>query len=179
MLPSPFSPFLTQGVFQGVVPILSLGGWTGSLYFSSAVSTDANRTAFATAIVAVVSQYQLDGIEIECALFLSSEVLSAHRPVVGNIPMEKESVATSYPRMIAPTCFCFCKRFVTWFRTSSCPPQSRSSPSPTPMVIPCQTSQDLQKSWTTSVRFFLPSLSHLFLTMSPRDHELRCLGKLV
>jgi chitinase len=56
-------------VFQGATPILSVGGWSGSQFFSSAVSTDANRTAFANAILAVVSQYQLAGIEIECALF--------------------------------------------------------------------------------------------------------------
>ncbi len=65
----PSLPFLTQGVFQGVIPILSIGGWTGSRFFSSAVATDANRTAFANAIMGVVSQYQLGGIEIECALF--------------------------------------------------------------------------------------------------------------
>lgn len=162
----PSFPFLTQGVFQSVIPMLSVGGWTGSRFFSSAVATDANRTAFANAIVDVVKQYQLDGIEIECALFQSSEVLSTHWPVVGNIPVNKDWVATSYPRMIAPTCFRFCKRFVAWLRTSSCPPQSRSNPSSTPMVNPCQTSPNLQKSSTSSVRFFLPSLSHLFLTVS-------------
>jgi chitinase len=65
----PSLPFLTRGVFQGVSPILTIGGWTGSRYFSSAVATDANRTAFAKAIVGVVTQYNLSGIEIECALF--------------------------------------------------------------------------------------------------------------
>jgi GH18 family chitinase len=65
----PSLPFLTQCVFQNVIPMLSLGGWAGSVYFSSAVATDANRTAFANAIVNAVSQYQLDGIEFECALF--------------------------------------------------------------------------------------------------------------
>lgn len=108
----PSLPFLTQGVFQNVLAIASVGGWGGSQFFSSAVATDANRTAFANAIVNLVSQYQLDGIEIECALLLSSEVLSTHRPIVGNIPVNKESVATLYPRTIAPTSFCFCKRFV-------------------------------------------------------------------
>ncbi len=62
------SPFLTRGVCQSVSAILSVGGWSGSQYFSSAVATDANRTAFAQAIVDVTSQYQLDGIEFECAL---------------------------------------------------------------------------------------------------------------
>jgi chitinase len=45
----PSLPFLTQ-VFQNVIPMLSIGGWGGSQYFSSAVATDANRTAFANAI---------------------------------------------------------------------------------------------------------------------------------
>jgi len=53
---------------QRVRAILSVGGWTGSGYFSSAVATDANRTAFAKAIMDVVSQYNLDGVEFECAL---------------------------------------------------------------------------------------------------------------
>ncbi|KAN0105191.1 glycoside hydrolase family 18 protein [Russula decolorans] len=47
------------------VPILSVGGWGGSQFFSSAVATDANRTAFANAILDVVKQYGLDGIEID------------------------------------------------------------------------------------------------------------------
>jgi hypothetical protein len=160
--------------------MLSIGGWSGSAYFSSAVATDANRTAFANAIVNVVSQYQFDGIEFECALFSSSRVLSAHRPVVGNIPVNKEWVATSYLRTIARIFFCFCKRFVTSLRTSSCPPQCPSNPSSAPTVIPCPTSPNLRKSSTTSVRFFSCPVSHLFLTVSPtgRDHELRCLGKL-
>ena len=49
--------------------MLSIGGWSGSQYFSSLVATDDTRTSFANAILNVVSQYQLDGIEIECALF--------------------------------------------------------------------------------------------------------------
>lgn len=53
--------------------MLSIGGWTGSRYFSSAVATDANRTAFVEAIVGVVSEYKLDGIEIEYAHVQSSE----------------------------------------------------------------------------------------------------------
>jgi chitinase len=45
--------------------MLSVGGWGGSRYFSSAVATDANRTAFAKAVMNMVSQYSLDGIEFE------------------------------------------------------------------------------------------------------------------
>lgn len=51
--------------------ILSIGGWTGSQYFSSAVATEANRTAFAQTVMKTVSKYNLDGVEFECAYFLS------------------------------------------------------------------------------------------------------------
>jgi chitinase len=43
--------------------MLSVGGWGGSEYFSSAVATDASRTAFAKAVMNTVSQYGLDGID--------------------------------------------------------------------------------------------------------------------
>jgi Glycosyl hydrolases family 18 len=64
-----FLPFLTRGVYQGVSAILSIGGWSGSRFFSSAVATDANRTAFVKAILNQVGKYKLDGIEIECVSF--------------------------------------------------------------------------------------------------------------
>ncbi|KAI9444239.1 chitinase [Lactarius indigo] len=48
-----------------VKPIVSIGGWTGSQYFSSAVATDANRTAFAQAVINLVSRYNLDGVEFD------------------------------------------------------------------------------------------------------------------
>jgi len=50
---------------HSAVPILSVGGWTGSRFFSSAVASDANRKAFANAILDVVTQYDLGGIEID------------------------------------------------------------------------------------------------------------------
>ncbi|KAI9458900.1 glycoside hydrolase [Lactarius psammicola] len=48
-----------------VKAILSIGGWDGSRYFSSAVATDANRTAFAQAVMKLVSTYGLDGVEFD------------------------------------------------------------------------------------------------------------------
>ena len=59
-----FALFLLN-VHQRIQAILSVGGWTGSQYFSSAVATDANRTAFAQAVIALVSQYNFDGVEFE------------------------------------------------------------------------------------------------------------------
>jgi chitinase len=53
--------------------MLAIGGWGGSIYFSSAVATQENRTAFAQAIMRTVSQYHLEGIDFECdcPLYLS------------------------------------------------------------------------------------------------------------
>jgi len=45
--------------------MLSVGGWGGSRYFSSAVATDASRTAFAKAVMKLVSDYHLDGVEFD------------------------------------------------------------------------------------------------------------------
>ena len=44
---------------------LSIGGWTGSVYFSAAVSNDQNRQAFANNIATVYSDYNLDGIDLD------------------------------------------------------------------------------------------------------------------
>lgn len=58
--------------------MISVGGWTGSRYFSSAVATDANRTAFAKTVMSFVKTYKLDGVEFEYVyvdLFEISEIL--------------------------------------------------------------------------------------------------------
>jgi chitinase len=44
---------------------LSIGGWTGSVYFSAAVSSESNRMTFANNIASVYNQYSLDGIDID------------------------------------------------------------------------------------------------------------------
>ncbi|KZO98006.1 glycoside hydrolase family 18 protein [Calocera viscosa TUFC12733] len=44
---------------------LSIGGWTGAMYFSAAVSNDANRHTFVQNIANMYSQYDLDGIDID------------------------------------------------------------------------------------------------------------------
>ncbi|KAI0068759.1 glycoside hydrolase [Artomyces pyxidatus] len=44
---------------------LSVGGWTGSKYFSPAVSNDQNRHTLVNNIVAMYKQFQLDGIDID------------------------------------------------------------------------------------------------------------------
>ncbi len=49
--------------------ILTVGGWTGSRYFSSAVASAENRTAFSEAVMKVVQEYELDGIDFEYVPF--------------------------------------------------------------------------------------------------------------
>ncbi|ORZ19586.1 glycoside hydrolase superfamily [Absidia repens] len=44
---------------------LSVGGWTGSLHFSDLVQTSASRESFATILTKAVSDYNLDGIDID------------------------------------------------------------------------------------------------------------------
>ncbi|KAG8936045.1 hypothetical protein FRC02_004958 [Tulasnella sp. 418] len=44
---------------------LSVGGWTGSKYFSTAVSTSENRKLFAQNFVAIYNKFNLDGIDID------------------------------------------------------------------------------------------------------------------
>jgi hypothetical protein len=43
---------------------LSIGGWGGSRFFSTAVS-DANRSIFVGAVANLVKQYDVDGVEFE------------------------------------------------------------------------------------------------------------------
>ncbi|KAH9958052.1 glycoside hydrolase [Russula dissimulans] len=57
--------FVETAHLYGVDALLSVGGWGGSQYFSSAVATDANRTAFAQAVMNLVTQYSLDGVEFD------------------------------------------------------------------------------------------------------------------
>src|ERR1700734_4108889 len=47
--------------------MLSVGGWTGSQYFSTAMGSAANRTAFVHAVLSLVKTYDLDGIDFEYA----------------------------------------------------------------------------------------------------------------
>jgi chitinase len=47
--------------------MLSIGGWTGSQYFSTAVATAENRTTFVRAVLDLVKTFDLDGIDFEYA----------------------------------------------------------------------------------------------------------------
>lgn len=57
--------FVSQAHQHGVKASLSIGGWTGSRYFSTAVGSSRNRTAFVDTLTAVVRRYNLDGLDFE------------------------------------------------------------------------------------------------------------------
>ncbi|KAF9452782.1 glycoside hydrolase family 18 protein [Macrolepiota fuliginosa MF-IS2] len=57
--------FVATARKRGVKASLSIGGWTGSRYFSPSVGSTQNRTAFVTAVTDLVQQYSLDGIEFD------------------------------------------------------------------------------------------------------------------
>lgn len=45
--------------------MITVGGWTGSQYFSTAVATAENRTAFTKTMMNLVQQYDLDGVDFD------------------------------------------------------------------------------------------------------------------
>ncbi|KAI8443254.1 chitinase [Phakopsora pachyrhizi] len=62
----------------GVTPFYCLGGWTGSIYFSSLVSTASNRTEYATSAVNFAKKYGFEGIDIdwECDQGIGCNIVS-------------------------------------------------------------------------------------------------------
>ncbi|KAF9527486.1 glycoside hydrolase family 18 protein [Crepidotus variabilis] len=57
--------FVQEAHKNGVQAHLSIGGWSGSIYYSSAVGSAANRTAFVKAVVGLAQKYSLDGIDFD------------------------------------------------------------------------------------------------------------------
>ncbi|EJD03470.1 glycoside hydrolase [Fomitiporia mediterranea MF3/22] len=57
--------FVARARQNDVKALLSLGGWAGSLYFSTNVGDAKNRTKLVNAVNELVTLYQLDGIDID------------------------------------------------------------------------------------------------------------------
>ncbi|EJD03469.1 chitinase [Fomitiporia mediterranea MF3/22] len=55
--------FVSKAHDNGVKALLSIGGWTGSRFYSSNVGDKTNRTSFVNAITKLVNTYKLDGID--------------------------------------------------------------------------------------------------------------------
>lgn len=68
--------------FQGVKASVSIGGWTGSLFYSANVGSEQNRTAFIKAIEGLVNKYDLDAIDFEYVDFRQQIFLTViHRTI--------------------------------------------------------------------------------------------------
>ncbi|KAH9477623.1 Chitinase A1 [Psilocybe cubensis] len=57
--------FVNEAHNNCVDALLSIGGWTGSIYYSTAVGSADNRTTFVKAILDLVNTYALDGIDFD------------------------------------------------------------------------------------------------------------------
>ncbi|KAH0587892.1 Chitinase A1 [Termitomyces sp. J132] len=57
--------FVSEAQKHGVKALVSVGGWTGSRYYSSNVANSSQRTAFVKTIVEFSKKYQLDGIDFD------------------------------------------------------------------------------------------------------------------
>jgi len=59
----PFYLFLI--IVQNVKALLTVGGWTGSVHWSSSVATSQNRSTFANNVAQFAHAHNLDGIDFE------------------------------------------------------------------------------------------------------------------
>ncbi|KIY44386.1 glycoside hydrolase [Fistulina hepatica ATCC 64428] len=57
--------FVSLAKLHDVKALLSIGGWTGSGYFSWAVGSAENRTTFKNTVLDLVNEYVLDGIDFD------------------------------------------------------------------------------------------------------------------
>jgi len=57
--------FVSQAKAHGVKALVSVGGWTGSRWFSSNVASAENRTQFVKTLTNFARQYKLDGLDFD------------------------------------------------------------------------------------------------------------------
>ncbi|QRW26296.1 chitinase [Rhizoctonia solani] len=63
--PEVFKDFVSTAHANNVSATISIGGWTGSIYFSSAVATAENRTEFVKTMVNLLNDNKLDGLSFD------------------------------------------------------------------------------------------------------------------
>ncbi|KAK2042639.1 family 18 glycosyl hydrolase [Colletotrichum somersetense] len=63
--PDQIPAFVAAAKAHNVKALISMGGWGGSMYFSSAIATPENRTAFVKTALDLVAQYDLDGLDFD------------------------------------------------------------------------------------------------------------------
>ncbi|KAK4048556.1 hypothetical protein OIV83_004724 [Microbotryomycetes sp. JL201] len=60
---SDMQDFVSRARANGVRPVVAIGGWTGSRYFSSLTNTVAKRKAFAAKVAQFLARYNFDGVD--------------------------------------------------------------------------------------------------------------------
>lgn len=63
-VPENIPEFVAHAKSHNVIASVSVGGWSGSRYFSQAV-TSQNRSTFVKTILDMVDKYQFDGVDFE------------------------------------------------------------------------------------------------------------------
>ncbi|VDB84991.1 unnamed protein product [Peniophora sp. CBMAI 1063] len=63
--PDVLPSFVAAAKKNGVKALVSLGGWTGGRFFSTAVGSAENRTAFVETVGSFAEEYDLDGIDFD------------------------------------------------------------------------------------------------------------------
>ncbi|KZV67442.1 glycoside hydrolase family 18 protein [Peniophora sp. CONT] len=63
--PDVLPSFVAAAKKHGVKALVSLGGWTGGRFFSTAVGSPENRTAFVDTVNTFAAKYDLDGIDFD------------------------------------------------------------------------------------------------------------------
>jgi chitinase len=58
--------FVAEAKKHGVMALASVGGWTGSRFFSASIGSAQNRTQFVKTCLDFAKKYKLDGLDFEC-----------------------------------------------------------------------------------------------------------------
>lgn len=61
--------FVSAAHANNVTVSISVGGWTGSQFFSTAVSSPENRSKFVTTLAQFAQKWNFDGLDFECVSF--------------------------------------------------------------------------------------------------------------
>lgn len=67
--------FVQAAHAHSVMALASIGGWTGSTYWSTNVKSESARTAFVKIVSSLISTYKLDGVDFEWVLLPTSRCL--------------------------------------------------------------------------------------------------------
>ncbi|KAF9268383.1 glycoside hydrolase family 18 protein [Marasmius fiardii PR-910] len=63
--PEGIPAFVEQAKKNGVKALVSVGGWSGSRFFSTAVGSPENRTVFVKTVTDLATRYELDGLDFD------------------------------------------------------------------------------------------------------------------